>query len=96
MKARIRKASDLISEISGGGIGKRLSRPASVASSWRAAAGDAIFEHSKIFDIANGKIVVLVSHPGWRQQILLKKKRIIKMMSADFPELKIRDIAFKE
>ena len=96
MKARIKKASDLLAEISGAGIGNRLLSPASIASSWRAAVGDDIFEHSRIFDIANGNIVVLASHPGWKQQILLKKKQILERMNADFPELKVRNIVFKE
>ena len=96
MKARIRKAADLLAEMTGAGIGKRLFAPDSVAGSWRAAVGDDIFEHSKIYDIANGNIIVLTSHPGWRQQILLKKKQILERMNADFPALKARNIVFKE
>ena len=96
MKARIKKAGDLLAEFPCIAGGKRVLSPASVADSWRAAAGDDIFEHSKVFDIANGSIVVLTSHPGWRQQILLKKRQILERMNADFPEIKARNIVFKD
>ena len=96
MKARIKRAGDLLAEIPGIGGGRRLLSPASVASSWRAAAGDDIFEHSKVLDIANGSIVVLTSHPGWRQQILLRKRQILERMNADFPEIRARNIVFRD
>ena len=96
VKARIKKAADLLAEISSISGGKRLLSPATVASSLRAAVGDDIFEHSRVFDIANGSIIVLTSHPGWRQQILLKKEQILARVNADFPELNVRNIVFKE
>lgn len=83
-----RAAREVLAEFLDDVIGGKASKAASVSAIWRDAAGEEISAHSKIIDISNGNLIVAADHPGWRQAILLKKKQIIKKISATFPEAK--------
>ncbi|ULQ58616.1 DUF721 domain-containing protein [Brucepastera parasyntrophica] len=59
------------------------------------AMGSKIDSHSRVLDVNKGSIIVEVDHPGWSQQILLRKKHILGMLSKQFPDLGIRNISIR-
>lgn len=95
MSANFRKASDLVSVFFDGISSDEMNQSMSFIRGWKNTVGDKIAAHSKIIDLDKGFIIVEVDHPGWSQQILLQKKRIISTLSRSFPELYIKNLQIR-
>jgi hypothetical protein len=67
----------------------------SLFSSWRKVAGDDIADHSRIFNLHKGSLVVEVDHPGWAQMLRMRQGGILYRLSEAYPELGIRMIHIK-
>ncbi len=95
MCADYRKAADLVSALFDGMMNKEMNQSMSFIRGWKSVVGDKLAAHSKIIDLDRGSIIVEVDHPGWSQQILLQKKRIVSSLSRSFPELQIQNIQIR-
>lgn len=62
--------------------------------SWEKIAGEKIGHNTKINDVVDGKLIIEIDHPGWKQLILLKEKNIIRQIKKQFPQLKVKKIKF--
>jgi hypothetical protein len=67
----------------------------SLFSSWRKIAGDDIADHSRIFNLHKGALVVEVDHPGWAQMLRMRQTGILQRLSSAYPDLGIRMIHIK-
>lgn len=95
MSKEFKKASELINSLFEGFNEKTMQESISFIRSWKEIVGEKISAHSKVIDLVKGSIVIEVDHPGWSQQILFQKKRIISSLSKSFPELDIRNIMIR-
>lgn len=95
MSKEFKKASDLINSLFEGFNEKNMQESISFIRSWKEIVGEKISAHSKVIDLVKGSVIIEVDHPGWSQQILLQKKRIILSLSKSFPELDIRNIMIR-
>ena len=66
----------------------------SVFKSWSSIAGEDMSSHSAIKDLTNGILLVEADHPGWIQLLQMRKKKILKNVQKNYPELDIVDIRF--
>ncbi|MDR1626697.1 MAG: DUF721 domain-containing protein [Spirochaetia bacterium] len=67
----------------------------SLFSSWRKVVGDAIADHSRIFNLRKGALIVEVDHPGWVQMLRMRQEGILQRLSRAYPDLGIRMIHTK-
>ena len=66
----------------------------SVYKSWGNIAGEDMISHSTVKDLNNGILLVEADHPGWIQLLQLRKKKILKNVQKNYPELDVIDIRF--
>lgn len=66
----------------------------SVFKSWTHIAGEDLTSHSTVKDLKNGILLVEADHPGWIQLLQMRKKKILKKVQKNYPELDIIDIRF--
>lgn len=95
MSEQFRKASDVITALFSGLEQESLNRSNNLVRGWKETVGPKIAAHSKVIDLAKGNLIVEVDHPGWSQQILLDKKRIVQTISKNFPDLEFRNIVIR-
>lgn len=62
--------------------------------SWKEISGEKIGLNTKIKDVEDGKLIIEIDHPGWKQLILLKERYILKKINKNFPELQVKKIVF--
>ena len=55
---------------------------------WRCTLDDKEFKHTKIQEINNDALIVLVDSPVWLYQCNLKKKKFLTEVQKEFPEIK--------
>lgn len=92
MDQSCKKASDFLKVILNGLIDEKISKADSVLRLWKKAVGEKIASHSRIIDISNGNLLVETDHPGWSQQILFRKKRILEDLNRSIPEFDIKNL----
>lgn len=85
----MKKASDYINEIFDSIQIDEHTHQISLFQSWEKIAGSDIAAHSKIHELEGKTLVISVDHPGWIQMIDLQKRRILRKISAQYPELGI-------
>jgi len=56
---------------------------------WRRIVGDRIADHAEPVDIRAHALVVEADHPGWVQMIMMERRRILRQIAREFPELTI-------
>lgn len=64
-----------------------------IYASWTAIVGEKQAAHSKLIDIKHQTAIIETDHPGWSQQILLNKRRIIRNFQKKYPQLEVTDIS---
>lgn len=64
-----------------------------IYASWIAIIGEKQAAHSKLIDIKHQTAIIETDHPGWSQQILLNKRRIIRNFQKKYPQLEVKDIS---
>ena len=64
-----------------------------IYASWTAIVGEKQAAHSKLIDIKHQIAIIETDHPGWSQQILLNKRRIIRNFQKKYPQLEVKDIS---
>lgn len=64
-----------------------------VYNSWSYIVGEQIASHSRLIDIKNNIAIIETDHNGWAQQILLKKKEILKKFKKKYSELAIKNLS---
>lgn len=92
MDQSCKKASDFLKVILNGLIDEKISKADSVLRLWKKAVGEKIASHSRIIDISNGNLLIETDHPGWSQQILFRKKRILEDLNRSIPEFDIKNL----
>lgn len=95
MSGEFKKASDIVNALFQGFNDSGMRQASSFLRSWREIVGDKIAAHSRVVDVNKGCIVVEVDHPGWSQQLLFIKKRVIGELSRAFPELDISTMVIR-
>lgn len=95
MSGEFKRASDVVNALFQGFNDSDMRQASSFIRSWREIVGEKISAHSRVVDVDKGCIVVEVDHPGWSQQILFIKKRVIGELSRAYPELGIRTMAIR-
>lgn len=90
-----RKASDVVTALFSGLEQESLSRSNNLVRGWKETVGPKLAAHSKVIDLDKGNLVIEVDHPGWSQQLLFEKKRIIDTLSRNFPDLQFRNIVIR-
>ncbi len=91
----IRKASDLLASILPAESMDKTNMWSDFFRSWKSIAGERFCVHAKPVDLKNGIVIVEAEHPGWIQLIQFEQNRMLKKFQNNFPELKLRGIAFK-
>ena len=95
MNDQYKKASEVVNALFSGFNSQGMNTANSIIRGWKETVGDKIASHSKIIDVNKGNLIVEVDHAGWSQQILLRKKQIITVLSTNFPDLNIRNIILR-
>lgn len=72
---------------------KGPTRKQELQSFWECILEDKEFKHTKIKEINNNALIVLVDSPVWLYQCNLKKKKFLTEVQKEFPEIK--NIYFK-
>ena len=65
------------------------------ASDKRIPLGERLAANTRVVDLKNGVLIVESDHPGWIQYLKFYQKFILKGLSMESPELKIKSLAFK-
>lgn len=95
MDKKVRTAGEIISRLFESIEQENFEQANQFIKSWKAVVGERIAAHSKVIDINKGNLIVEVDHPGWSQQLLLNKKRILRGLSSKFPELSIKNLSIR-
>jgi hypothetical protein len=95
MSEQFRKASDIVSALFSGLERESLERSNSLVRGWKETVDPKVAAHSRIVDLDKGNLIVEVDHPGWSQQLLLSKKRILDSLSRSFPDLEFRNLVIR-
>lgn len=95
MDRKVRTAGEVISRLFESIEKENFEQANQFLKSWKAVVGERIAAHSKVIDINKGNLIVEVDHPGWSQQLLLNKKRILRDLSSKFPELAIKNLSIR-
>jgi len=91
----IRKASDLLASILPAESMDKTNMWSEFFRSWKFIAGERFCVHAKPVDVKNGIVIVEADHPGWIQLMQFEQNQMLKKFQNNFPELKLRGIAFK-
>lgn len=65
-----------------------------ILNSWRSVVGERAAGATRPVEIRNGKLRVMVENPGWVQELLMKKREILKKLGMIYGRNTIRDIGF--
>lgn len=57
--------------------------------------GERLAANTRVVDLKNGMLIIESDHPGWIQYLKFYQKFILKGLSMESPELKIKSLAFK-
>lgn len=95
MNKEFRKASEVLASLFSNFDSEEMHQANSFISSWNEIVGEKIASHSKVIDVDHGSIIVEADHPGWSQQILIKKKQILNILSRNYPDLQIKNIIIR-
>lgn len=90
----MKKAGDILGDYMRNFHINMENRYSSVFKSWANIAGEDMLSHSSVKDINNGILIVEADHPGWIQLLQMRKKKILKNVRKNYPELDIVDIRF--
>ncbi len=91
----IRKASELLASILPAESMDKTNMWSEFFRSWKFIAGERFCVHAKPVDVKNGIVIVEADHPGWIQLMQFEQNQMLKKFQNNFPELKLRGIAFK-
>lgn len=95
MDKKIRTAGEVISSLFESIEQENFEQANQFIKSWKAVVGERIAAHSRVIDVNKGSLVVEVDHPGWSQQLLFNKKKILRELSGQFPELAIKTVSIR-
>ena len=65
------------------------------ASDKRIPLGERLAANTRVVDLKNGTLIIETDHPGWIQYLKFYQKFILKGLSMECPDLKIKSFAFK-
>ena len=57
--------------------------------------GERLAGNTRVVDLKNGTLLVETDHPGWIQYLNMYKKFILRGINMYLPELKVRNLAFR-
>ncbi len=61
---------------------------------WQKIIGDEkLAQKCELFDIKNDTMILKTSHTGWSQQIIMRKKSILRNINKIYPELEVKSIS---
>lgn len=95
MSAEFHTASDIVNKFFSGISSEKMNEANGFIRTWNDVAGTNIAAHSKVIDVDRGAVIIEVDHPGWAQQIQLKKRTIIDRLSKGFPDLEIKNLIIR-
>ncbi len=71
----------------------KLSKTSSLYNQWSQIIGDEnLSKTCELYNIKNNTISIKTNHTGWSQQVLMRKKSIIRNINRLYPDLKIKNI----
>lgn len=88
----MKKADEILNKILDEKNRKLGASYTSVFGSWSHIVGESLAEHSRIYEIAGGCLLIEVDHPGWMQLLLMKKNKILRSVKRKHPTLAIRNL----
>ena len=74
--------------------GKTLARE-DVENRWKQLVGESGFRHSRPVALRKNVLTVFVDNPGWLQEMLMKKRTLLKRLKMTFGKDRISKINFK-
>lgn len=84
---------DIVGKVIGEIAAKGPTKKQDIQNRWERLLDKKELKHTKIFEIKNDTLVVLVDSPVWLYQCNLKKKRLLTGMQKEYPE--IQKLRFK-
>ena len=95
MSAEFHTASDVVNKFFSGINAEKMNEANGFLCTWNEVVGTNIASHSKVIDVDRGSVIIEVDHPGWAQQIQLKKRTIINRLNKSFPDLEIKNLVIR-
>jgi predicted nucleic acid-binding Zn ribbon protein len=80
-------------QLAGLGITRRV-KEASVEHLWPELVGPEIAGHTRVIKVDDGRVLVAVDSPTWRQELLYQKDAFIAKINQELDEALVRDIMF--
>ena len=77
------RIKDLLGTVLDKAAGKQPHRPESMAAvaAWPEIAGQRLAAVSRAVSLTDGKLIVAVTEPAWKQELLLVKKKLLKSLN---------------
>jgi predicted nucleic acid-binding Zn ribbon protein len=66
-----------------------------IESSWKELVGELGFKHSRPGALRKKVLLIRVDNPGWNQELLIRKRQLLKGLKRRFGKDRILDIRFK-
>lgn len=95
MNAEFHTASDVVNKFFSGISAEKMHEANGFLRTWNEVVGTNIAAHSKVIDVDRGAVIIEVDHPGWAQQIQLKKRTILDRLKKGFPDLEIKNLVIR-
>lgn len=95
MNAEFHTASDVVNKFFSGISVEKMNEANGFLRTWNEVVGTNIAAHSQVIDVDRGAVIVEVDHPGWAQQIQLKKRTILDRLKKGFPDLEIKNLVIR-
>ncbi len=91
----IRSASDVLASFMDRDLADKAERASGFFRSWKQVVGERLSAHSRVAEVERGIVIVEADHPSWIQLLQLREEEILSAIKRDWPELKVRAVAFR-
>ena len=79
---------DILNNIVGDIAAKNPNIQSKVDDIWKNVLEEQDLKHTKLLDLKDGVLYIVVDSPAWLYQIQIKKRKILKRMQDEIPEIK--------
>ena len=74
---------------------QQIDETISLEVAWKKIVGQPIINNTKVENFINGKLIIKVANPIWRNEIFIQKNDILKKMQKKCNKIQIKDIILK-
>lgn len=88
----MKKASDLVKKFIESIENHPVGANTVIFRDWQSIAGIDLASHSEVVEVEDGVVLIKVDHPAWLQMFGMEKRKILRKLQHQYPELEIKAV----